>query len=328
MTASERVRQILEIKARHYHIPVDQFSFRPLIAQWQSGRVECADYFPIRIVTLLEVFTRSWIAALVDHGSPFIENAIGLSKKLNVKLDFDLLRHLEGRAISFGDLISHTVSINRFEQIVGVLSEISGGPLLDAIRDAVDRWAVEIEGKAEYPIIPDKDAMCHALARLFEVRHILCHEVPRSPVYENSEIDGFLRHGLEFVHATAETLHTVLYGKSPLTQGAMTQRAFDKLKAAELAMEEVLVKVRERWASDPTRSELLEKSRSRWREYRELQSRIAGDTTRGGSMSPMSEAYEASEMTQRRTKVLGEYLTSTLYDPIPPFPPMPSPCPR
>ena len=272
---------------------------------------------------MLEVFTRSWIAVLVDHGEPFIDNAIGLSKKLNVKLDFDLLRHLQGQAISFGDLISHTVSINRFEQILGVLSEISGRPLLEAISNAVDRWAVEVEGKAEDPIISDKDAMCRSLARVFEVRHVLCHEVPKSPFYENSEIDGFLRHGLEFVQATAETLNSVLYGKLPLTQGAMTQSAFDKLAAAEFAMEEVLVKVRERWASDPTRSELLGESQSRWREYRELRSQIAGDTARGGSMSPMLEAYEALEMTQRRTRILGEYLTSILYDPLPPWPPVP-----
>ena len=47
------------------------------------------DFVPIRIVTVLEVFMRRWIAALVNRGTPFVQNAARLAHSGKVRLDFD-----------------------------------------------------------------------------------------------------------------------------------------------------------------------------------------------------------------------------------------------
>lgn len=50
------------------------------------------------------------VAELVDSGAPFAARARGLVKDL--KFDFDLVQALMGKTVTFGELVSHTISVN------------------------------------------------------------------------------------------------------------------------------------------------------------------------------------------------------------------------
>jgi hypothetical protein len=93
-----------------------------------------ADFFPIRAVTLLEVFCRAWIAALIDHGSPFAQRAGDLSRDL--KFDLNLINAMQGRVITLGDIIAHNVPINSFAQICSIFTILLGNDLIHTIKDA------------------------------------------------------------------------------------------------------------------------------------------------------------------------------------------------
>jgi hypothetical protein len=159
---------------------------------------------------LLEVLTRRNIAALIDHREEYIDRAVDLSK--HFKLDLAFVRAIQGRTITIGDIVAYNVPVNSFGQIIGYFDTLLGKSVRPLLVGAVDRWAAEIGEKiagplraagvselseelgkmAPGPIIRDFDALAVRLTRLFEIRHVLCHELPAKPLYSVNEIDGFL----------------------------------------------------------------------------------------------------------------------------------------
>jgi hypothetical protein len=106
------------------------------------------------------------------------------------------------------------------------------------LKDAYDRFAVEVEGKPLVPIIPDMDRLRAELAHLFEKRHILVHEMPLTEVVIPAEARGFVTATQQFVKATEAVFQKMLYGDYPLTQAEMTQQAWDLLNEAEKKLDE------------------------------------------------------------------------------------------
>jgi hypothetical protein len=51
---------------------------------------------------------RAWIAQLIDHGTPYIENVPKL--KPDFKFDLGLVRAIHGRTITLGDMVAHGLS--------------------------------------------------------------------------------------------------------------------------------------------------------------------------------------------------------------------------
>jgi hypothetical protein len=95
MANRDRVAEILEIKRRGQRRAVVHYDLRNLTERWNEfpqKNLETAAFFPIRAVTLMEVFTRAWIATFVDFGKPYVERAIAFAK--NVKLDYELIQAL------------------------------------------------------------------------------------------------------------------------------------------------------------------------------------------------------------------------------------------
>jgi hypothetical protein len=88
------------------------------------------DFFVIRTVTFLEVLARAWIAQLVDYGPPYVENAIPLAKN-HLKFDFELVRAIQGRTITLGDIVAHSVPVNSFPQLIGHFGTLIGQPFVE-----------------------------------------------------------------------------------------------------------------------------------------------------------------------------------------------------
>ena len=107
-----------------------------------------------------------------------------------------------------------------------------GDNLFASVSTVHDRWAVEVEGRPALPIIDDVEHLKRSLFRLFEVRHILVHEMPRRKPHTLDEVDAFLRSATLFVQALDEMLNSRFHGNSPLTQGAMNRDAAARSAAA------------------------------------------------------------------------------------------------
>ena len=203
MPGRDQTAEILEIKQRNAKF----YGFRSgemksLLSRWLAtaqNNDSTPDFYLIRAVTILEVSARQELALLIDHGKAYTDRAVELSK--NFKMDFATVRDIQGRAITLGDIVAHSVPVNSFGKVLSHFEILLGKPLRPLLANAVDRWRIEIEGQPSAPIIGDFDTLACCLSRLFDIRHILCHELPEKPVYSVEEVTEFLGRALEFMKA-------------------------------------------------------------------------------------------------------------------------------
>jgi len=263
-----------------------------------------ASFFPIRAVTLIEVFTRAWIAAFVDFGNPYVERAFAFTK--NIKLDFDVIREIQGRTITLGDVIAHSVPLNNFGQIVGAFETLIGGQFVPHLAKTIDRWEVEMNGKAPVPVISDVTGMASTLDRLFRIRHILVHEYPMQPVYASEDVTPMLEAAAEFAFAANEACTEFLYGKIPLTNLEMKEAVAEEWRRFDEELNRVLEQISAE--QDDIGKHLLEDSQSRWALFLEAQCAFRTDSSRAGSMAGLLWLHEARSLTEVRLKQMRWYL--------------------
>jgi len=323
MSQRDRADEILGVKERN---PLGHrfgsYGLNSLQSQWTKTckNKECTpDFFVIRAVTLLEVFTRGNVAELIDHGTEYANRAIELSK--NLKMDFALVQGIQGRAITLGDIVAHNISVNSFSQMFGHFETLLGRPLRELLVCAVDRWSVEIEKKRPRPIIGDFDILARSLTRLFEVRHIVCHETPRKPVYVTGEVDEFLNEAIQFCKALEEVLTFERFGLVPLTQTEMNIDAGRSLRKKEEELNQLLAEIRAKVkVTDDARSAIADKNtdgswlhclndaEEKWLAYRNAQCEFDTYLNRGGTIRPTLWAGEATRLSDIRIAELRSWL--------------------
>lgn len=295
-----------ELKAESYLWTLER-EWSERADSFNKGSVEAADFFIIRAVTVLEVFTRDWVAKFVDHGSPYLENAASTNK--NLKFDLDLVRGIEGRTITLGDVIAHNLPINQFPQIIGLFETILNTPLMPLLVNALPYWNFDPENDAK-PIVTDVPKMYSNLTRLFEIRHILTHELPGEKVYDIAEIPLFLKATKEFIGAISATAQRMLFGPF---RSAMEDRQilYASCQSLENEIEVVIDQLSQR--GDDLYGELLKKSQKAWRIFAERQCRLRADFARGGTLSGTLALLEMEEQLTRRLKDLKWYLDRSEY---------------
>ncbi|MDI1284022.1 MAG: DUF1311 domain-containing protein [Reyranella sp.] len=262
------------------------------------------DFIPIRIVTELEVFARAWIKELIDHGTPYAEHAATLAKDVGIKFDYAVSQALIGQRFSLGDLVSHSVSVNSFDQLIGNFNKLLGHDFLPSLKDVHDRWSVELHGKPKTPIIEDMDAMCRHLSRLFEVRHVVVHEKPSVPVFSEGDIASFFSAAQMLIQATNERFTFLRHGLYPLTQMDMNIEAGQRYLNTKGRLAQVLAKFDKSTMPD------FDAAQEAWEAYIEAHaSAVSGFGKPGaGSMASMVYSSIKQQLTDRRMKDLEELL--------------------
>lgn len=233
--ARDRIEEIVARRSRASRTnPVSHWEIDTLAEQWLVGTgplYEVPDFIIIRLVTMLEVFTRTWIATLVDAGEPYVQRAGDLVGG-SLKFDFGIVRALAGKQVSVGELVSHSVSINQLSDLETVFTTLTGTKVFPAIAQLADRWASEIDGISD-PIIANVEELRRQLAALFAARHIVVHEMPSGKPYEMDDISEFITATRNFVHAVDQYLDTMLNGNFPLQQQPMNAEAWRRAEAKD-----------------------------------------------------------------------------------------------
>jgi hypothetical protein len=241
----DHISEVLAIKQRagkYRRIP-SHFDLVALKKTWETqlkGVGPSDELIPIRIVTMIEVFLRHWIETFIDHGAPYVERASKLGA--NIKYDFAIAHSLQGGSVTLGQLLAHSVSLSRLDSICAVFGTLLGGDLFKEIANTRDRWKARHEPEAVDPIITDVARVRGPLGRLFDVRHIIVHEIPENKACEAADIAEFFDASAQFLHAAEEEFISLLYGDSPMTQADMNRDAADR---HHQAMEEFRVSLQE-----------------------------------------------------------------------------------
>ncbi|VWX54414.1 lysozyme inhibitor LprI family protein [Novosphingobium sp. 9U] len=275
-----------------------------LVDGWNGAAFRAPHQFiVIRLVTILEVFTREWAARIIDAGDPYATRGADLVKG-TLKIDFAFARALVGREVSFGELVSHELPVNNVGDIDRVFSRLMDTPLFAHLQGVVDRSALRIGDRPSEPIMPNPDKVRTILAGLFEQRHIFVHELPEQQEVEAGALDAYILSTSQFVNAADEAFNTLLYGDYPITQIEMNAAA--AADAAKVNDELVGILV----ALDPDgKDEGLRASQAAWEAYRDRQAEYRSGIKRPGhgSIAPLLYSSEVEKLTRERVELLKWY---------------------
>ena len=161
--------------------------------------LELLRYFPIALVACIESYFRLAMKELIDSGEPYLSNSRSLLS--NERYDFDVLKALHGQTVTIGDVISHHPSMSSLEQVVSLMDRLMGD-FRSQVGKVNDRWAVEVKNEPARPIIKDVNETFRYVAKSFELRHVLCHEMGTSVELEKEDIRKCVDHTTTFLKAS------------------------------------------------------------------------------------------------------------------------------
>jgi hypothetical protein len=230
MAAGSRIEEILQTKTRAYgpisdaspvllRVKVMMFVEESKKILTEGGVIFSPNYVTTHLVTLLEAFLKASLAYLVDSGEPFRTNARGLISSWSGagKQIADGILAIHQDLPSLGEIVAFTPSYSRIEDIIGTFDLVFGRDLKRSLEESRKYWLDD--GKVYYNTLPlvisDIDKMISHLSNMLRVRHILVHEVPRSPPYKREDLFDFLESAMTFVDAMDCALQTKISGHPP-----------------------------------------------------------------------------------------------------------------
>jgi len=284
------IQEIGEIRNRRQfgsammELPFRLFSLEHAFRNQKDHDGELVRYFPVALIACVEGYFRMAIKDLIDTGDPYLSNAEKPAS--SIRLDFSVVRAVHGKAITVGELVAHGIQLSRLEHIDVALSTILGTGFLKGLETVTDRWAHEIGGKEVAPILENPNEVFADVARTFELRHIICHEIASAYEIKLEEVARCFESCVAFLRASDEFISETLDPGAPLTQTDMNIAAWNDLEAKNLELEEAANKLIARL--DDAELKAFKESQEKWRQYCESWADfVAGDRAGGGTIWPL-----------------------------------------
>jgi len=246
-----------------------------------SPNLYLAEFIPIRISTCIEVYVRELVRELVDAGSPYADQVAKLVK--NAKLDLAFAAHLAGKRLSIGDFVAHSVSINGIDAAISILSTLIAD-FIPKLKVAHARWTEEEENWPLTPIIEDYEQTIGVLDKMFEVRHVLTHELPHVPFVDELNIDGLCEAASIFVEACDWVIVAELHRSIPRTQLAMNDSASGSLEEAQDLLNSAVLAATALSGID---CDKLNEVQLLWQQFIDCEASLVASQAEGGSMYPV-----------------------------------------
>lgn len=323
--ASKRnyVTEILAIKGRStdsYSIAFNKKMGRLHHAFEQSipSDSELLKYFPIGLVACLEGLCKGVVKTLINHGSPYFENA---EKLKSVKLDFNILTALQHKEITVGELYSHLLSFSNLGHIESHIGCLLNGnsKFLVELEKVTNGWKTFGTDKTPEPIIKDPEQVLKDIRWLFEMRHIYAHEMALSKDVEPDVtiIERCFKSIEVFAEAMNELIGNYLFPDAPQTQGEMNQYAYGEYEKERTNLETTYEELEKELSAifeddnsshrDTEYIEKLRESQKTWETFLNLESEFHADlVAKGGSMWSMQWAMVAKDLTFEREAQLSQ----------------------
>ncbi|WP_458790910.1 lysozyme inhibitor LprI family protein [Yoonia sp. MH D7] len=257
-----------------------------------------AEFVPMRISTCIEVYARELVRELTDAGSPYADQATKLVK--NAKLDLAFAAHISGKSLSIGDFVAHSVSINSIDAVISIFTTL----IIDFIPKLKIAHALWTEEECSWPldpIIENYERTVSVLYQMFEVRHVLTHELPDASVVDDLDIEELCNAASLFVDACDWVVVGELHGSLPRTQTAMNIGAGECLEEAQKMLDSAFSEVAALTDIDGNR---LQETQSLWQKFSDSEASLVASQVEGGSMYPMMWSSAKKDLVNDRTEQL------------------------
>ncbi|OBY27827.1 hypothetical protein A9D60_13790 [Leisingera sp. JC1] len=235
----------------------------------------------MRIATYIEVYVRDIVRELVDVGDPYTEAGGKLVK--SAKLDLVFAAHLAGKKLSLGDFVAHSISINGIDAVVSSLSGLIEG-FVPKLKNSHELWAEEANTWPHPPIIEDYDRTIGTLSEMFEIRHVLTHELPKESVVEHLDLDWLCEAACKFVDACDWVVVSELHSSLPRTQTTMNVNAAEQLNST---LERLTSTANELEGLSGLNQQDVADVQEKWKEFAEAEASLVASRVEGGSMYSM-----------------------------------------
>lgn len=304
------IQEIAEVRQRRRfgsamtELPLRLFALERAFKDHDKSQVELTRYFPVALIACVEGYFRLAIKDLIDAGEPFLTNAEKPASSL--KLDFSVLRAVHGKAITVGELVAHGVSLSRLEHVDGALSSLLGVGFLQSLRTTTDRWAHEVRGEPNTPILSKPDEVFANVARAFELRHIICHEIASAYEIESNEVARCFESCVAFLRTADEFISETIHPGAPLTQTDMNIAAGESLVEKRERLAEAVVKLTSRL--EPAELAVFAESQEKWQLYCDAWADfVAGERANSGTIWPLIYAGAAEAVVDRRLEEVSSW---------------------
>lgn len=116
-----------------------------------------------------------------------MRQTITLSEATGAKFDLAFAAQIDRRELTIDDFVGHAVSLNNVESVI-ITPDTFLVDFPAKLKEVRPRWAEESDDWPLPPFIDDYDLVMASLAPLYEVRHVLTHELPSSPFLVPAEV--------------------------------------------------------------------------------------------------------------------------------------------
>lgn len=297
------IQEIADVRQRRFfgsamsELPMRLFALEHAFKEHDKSQGELTRYFPVALIACVEGYFRMAIKDLIDAGDPYLSNAERPASSL--KLDFSILRAVHGKAITVGELVAHGIPLSRLDHVEKAITCLIGTGFLQALRTTTDRWAHEVKGEPADPILADPDQVFADVARTFELRHIICHEIASAYEIETDEVERCFQSCVVFLRASDEFLAETLHPGAPLTQTDMNISAGQSLFEARARLAEAVERIKQRL--DAAELVVFNESQKKWQEYSDAWVAFAvGERSNSGTIWPLVAAGAAEATVNQR----------------------------
>ena len=310
MLKRDYVQEILGIRARtgekppYIGILLRVREVKSLITGHDKPLDEALRYCPVGLVACMEAYFRAIIKELIDSGVPFSQRA---EKFERISFNFQLVAAIHGRTITLGELIAHLVPIKNKQDINSCMSVLLDADFFEQVKGARDHWPWKpaVTASAE-PVISDPATVFQDLDKVFELRHIVCHEFAHSIEITKDAAERYIDSVDAFLNATNFIVMKLLFRDVPDTQQERNIYFGKRYQEAEQEMRVVLAGAEGEF--EGKRLEELRRLQSAWDVYRDQDAEFVSSKYKGGSIRPQIHAQRLEYLTRSRIEEIKELI--------------------
>ncbi|GFE81512.1 hypothetical protein GCM10011487_35120 [Steroidobacter agaridevorans] len=170
----------------------------------KRARDELFRYMPVAHVAAFKGFCRLAYADLISFGDPFLTNARALK---DLRFSIEPVLAVEGGFASGGELIAHLLPHKSASDVQRNFSTLLGE---DFMKKLESESFTPHDSDEPFPMAEISEAIWRGLHRIFEMRHIICHELATKVHFSPREIKEVTQQCVVFVIVTEQLLTRTL----------------------------------------------------------------------------------------------------------------------
>jgi hypothetical protein len=302
------VKNILEVKARSRHQQASielihrlhelQSSYKKI----DKNNLELLKYFPVAIVACVEAYFKMAIKELVDKRKDLMLNAIQHVKQ---RFDIETAVSLNGNEITLGDLVAHSCSYSKFDSIESSVSKILNKSFAVELRSVQNTYRNTFYDEPLQPILENPEKTFESVRKIYELRHIICHEIASSHVFNYDEINESFEDCVQFLRASDEVISNTIEPNFPRTQAELSEKAIEDLTTVSMELNNLNDEIIN--ALEPMQVDEFNKMHAEWLGYAEAWAEFESGYFENGSLRFTTRNYIFVRMYEERIAMLKNY---------------------